>query len=144
MKIKLLSIILTGFFAVAAFAANNAIKDGTYKAETIKFDDHGWKPFLALTYQDGKITGIKFDYTSEQDGHLKTSDQAYGKSMAAATDTSPAIYTAQLSQSLLATQDIERVDGVTGATHSTEDFKILAAAAIEKAKKGDSATAKIE
>lgn len=144
MKINLLSIMLTGFFAVAAFAADGVIQDGTYRAETVNFDDHGWKPFLELTYQDGKIAAVKFDYTNEKDGRLKTSDQAYGKNMAAATGTSPEIYTVKLAQSLVAKQDIERVDGVTGATHSTEDFKILAGAAIENAKAGKTETAKVE
>ncbi|MEC5341689.1 FMN-binding protein [Brenneria populi] len=144
MKTKLLSIMLTGFFAVTVFAANDAIKDGTYKAESAKFDDHGWKPFLELIYKDGKITAVKFDYTSEKDGRLKTSDQAYGKSMTAAAGTSPEIYTAKLAESLVAKQDIADVDGVTGATHSTEDFKILASAAMENAKTGNLETAKVE
>ncbi|QTF08234.1 FMN-binding protein [Brenneria izadpanahii] len=144
MKIKLLSVILTGVFAVAVFAADSVIKDGTYKAEAANFDDHGWKPFLELTYQDGKISAVKFDYTSEKDGHLKTSDEAYGKTMAAVTGTSPAIYTVKLPQSLIEKQDIANIDGVTGATHSTEDFKKLASAAIENAKAGNSETTKVE
>ncbi|MBJ7220655.1 MULTISPECIES: FMN-binding protein [unclassified Brenneria] len=144
MKMKFLPIVLVGFVAVTAFAAESVIKDGTYKAEAIDFDAHGWKPFLDLTYKDGKITEVKFDYTSEKDGRLKTSDNEYIKKMAATTGTSPDIYTVKLSQSLLATQNIDAVDGVTGATHSTEDFKILAGAAIENAKAGNLETAKIE
>ncbi|EHD21689.1 MULTISPECIES: FMN-binding protein [Brenneria] len=144
MQTKLLAGILTGLFAVTAFAADGIIKDGTYKAETINFDDHGWKPFVELTYKDGKIAGVKFDYTSEKDGHLKTSDKEYGKKMASVAKTSPEVYTVKLAQSLLEKQNIEDVDGVTGATHSTEDFKILAGAAIENAKAGNTETAKIE
>ncbi|RLM25266.1 hypothetical protein BIY29_07055 [Brenneria alni] len=129
---------------MTVFAADGVIKDGTYKAETINFDDHGWKPFLELTYKEGKITAVKFDYTSEKDGHLKTSDEEYGKKMAAVAGTSPDIYTVKLSQSLLEKQTIEGIDGVTGATHSTDDFKILASAAMENAKAGNTETAKIE
>lgn len=144
MKMKLLPVILTAFFTVSVFAADSAIKDGTYKAEAIGFDEHGWKPFLELTYKDGKITDVKFDYTSESDGHLKTSDKEYIKKMHATTGTSPDIYTVKLPQALIEKQNVAEVDGVTGATHSTEDFKILAGAAIRNAKAGNQETAKIE
>ncbi|PWC20686.1 FMN-binding protein [Brenneria roseae subsp. roseae] len=144
MKMKLLPVVLTAFFAVSVFAAESAIKDGTYKAEATTFDENGWKPFLDLIYKDGKITEVKFDYTSEKDGHLKTSDEEYNQKMHAVTGTSPTIYTVKLSQSLLEKQNVAEVDGVTGATHSTEDFKILAGAAIKNAKAGNLETAKIE
>ncbi|MGL9736353.1 MAG: hypothetical protein ACR5LF_14620 [Symbiopectobacterium sp.] len=67
-------------------AADGAVKDGTYRAEAVNFDYKGWKPFVEVTYKDGKIATVKgkiatvkFDYNSQKDGHLKTTDVEYNK-----------------------------------------------------------------
>lgn len=144
MKLKYITLVLASLFTVSVFAADGAVKDGTYKAETVGFDDHGWKPFVDVTYKEGKIVAVKFDYTSKQDGHLKTTDADYNKKMKAATGVSPSEYTVKFANALVEKQDPEKVDAITGATHSSEDFVIVANAAIQNAKAGKTEVAKVE
>ena len=62
--------------------------------------------------------------------------------MYATTKTTPAKASKQLTNSLIITQNITKVDTVTGATTTTLDFKILSAVALDNAKKG-TPTAKV-
>lgn len=120
----------------------SGLKDGKYKAEASDFDERGWKPFVELDVKEGKITAVTFDYINK-DGKLKTEDAAYNKAMEDKTKTGPAKYTKQLEDSLIAKQDVAAVDTVAGATHSVDNFKKLAAKALENAKTGDTAVAKV-
>lgn len=118
-------------------------KDGTYKAEYDKFDERGWKATVTVEVKDGKVT--KADFTSvNQENKQKRDDEGYNKSMEEKSKTSPKKYEGELAKKLVEKQDPSKVDVVTGATHSTDDFKKLATAALENAKKGDTATAKVE
>lgn len=122
--------------ATAPAASQDGLKDGTYKAAYDNFDSHGWKATVQIDVKDGKIAACTFDYVNK-DGKLKTQDADYNSSMKAQNGTSPAEYSPKLAQSLVDTQDIAKVDSVTGATSSSNNFKTLAAAALEKAKTGD-------
>ena len=53
-----------------------------------------------------------------------------------ATKTTPGKASKQLTDNLIKTQDITKVDTVTGATTTTWDFKALSIAALDNAKKG--------
>lgn len=149
-KKSLLSLIAVATLAVTLFAGcgkkeeTAKIKDGTYKSEASDFDDKGWKPFVEVEYKDGKISSAKFDYTNKEDGHLKSTDQNYIKAMAAKSGTSPDKYTVELADALVEKQDVEKVDSVTGATHSADNFKALAKAAVENATAGKTDLAKVE
>jgi major membrane immunogen (membrane-anchored lipoprotein) len=99
-------------------------EDGAYKVEADKFDDKGWKPFVELEIKDHKISNINFDYINK-DGKLKTEDAAYKTKMEAVAKTYPEKYTAELEKQLVEKQSISKVDVVTGATHSVENFKLL-------------------
>lgn len=66
---KFIPIVVASLFAVGVHAADGAIKDGTYRAETVNFDDKGWKPFVEVTYKDGKIATVKFDYNRSSATH---------------------------------------------------------------------------
>ena len=120
----------------ATAPAADGLKDGTYKAAYDNFDSHGWKATVQIDVKDGKIAACTFDYVNK-DGKLKTQDADYNSSMKAQNGTSPAEYSPKLAQSLVDAQDIAKVDSVTGATSSSNNFKTLAAAALEKAKTGD-------
>lgn len=115
-------------------------KDGTYKAAYNKLDSHGWKGQVELTIKDNKITACTFDYVNK-DGALKSKDEGYNSAMLKASKTNPAEFSVKLPQSLLDKQKVDAVDTVTGATHSTQDFKSLVAAALANAVKGDTSTA---
>ncbi|MCT8978615.1 FMN-binding protein [Clostridium sp. CX1] len=123
-------------------ASTDALKDGKYKAEASDFDDKGWKPFVEMEVNGGKIATVKFDYTNK-DGKFKSEDAEYNKNMEAKVKTGPAKYTKQLSEDLVAKQDPAKVDTVTGATHSTDNFKKLSTQLVDNAKKGDTAVSKV-
>lgn len=123
-------------------ASTDALKDGKYKAEASDFDDKGWKPFVEMEVKDGKIATVKFDYTDKND-KLKSENAKYNADMEAKVKTGPAKYTKQLSEDLVAKQDPAKVDTVTGATHSTDNFKKLSTQLVDNAKKGDTAVSKV-
>jgi major membrane immunogen (membrane-anchored lipoprotein) len=138
-KILSLTLTLAFVFSIAlgsfAFAAKKTYVDGSYKAAYSAFDSHGWKAQIDITIKGDKITVVKFDYIN-QAGKFKTQDAAYNASMLKVNKTDPALYCPQLSKKLLASQDPSKVDVVTGATDSSNNFKALAAAALGNAKKG--------
>lgn len=151
-KKTLLSVIAAATLAVTVLAgcgkkedtAAAKIKDGTYKAEASDFDDKGWKPYVEVEYKDGKIASAAFDYSNKEDGHKKSTDEKYIAAMAAKSGTSPDKYTVELAKALVEKQDVEKVDSVTGATHSSENFKTLVKAAVDNATAGKTDTAKVE
>lgn len=122
------------------FLSDASYKDGTYKAAYDKLDSHGWKGQVELTIKGNEITACTFDYVNK-DGALKSKDAGYNSSMLKVAKTNPEEFSAKLPQDLLNKQNVDAVDTVTGATHSTKDFKDLVAAALAKAAKGDTTTA---
>lgn len=122
---------------------NKALQDGTYTAEDLKYDAHGWKASVTLTVSSGRISDAKFEYTAE-DGTTKSGNAAYGEKMAAAVGITPDEYMAGYAQKLVDTQDPTKVDTISGATTSHKDFKTLATAAIEASKAGNTTTSQIE
>ncbi|MEG2016872.1 MAG: FMN-binding protein [Clostridium sp.] len=132
--------ILTTFMAGCG---NKALQDGTYTAEDLKYDAHGWKASVTLTVSSGRISDAKFEYTAE-DGTTKGGNTAYGEKMAAAIGITPEEYIAQYTQKLIETQDPTKIDTISGATTSHKDFKTLATAAIEAAKSGNTTTTEVE
>lgn len=113
-----------------------AFKDGEYKGTYDKMDSHGWKPQIDIKIEGGKITKVDFDNVNK-DGKLKSQDEAYEASMKKAKNIGPKEYTPKLDQQLVDSQDAEKIDGVTGATSSSNEFKALSKAVLEKAKTGD-------
>lgn len=117
--------------------------DGTYRVEADKLDDKGWKPFLVLEIKDHTISAVNFDYANEAD-KLKSDDVEYQKSMEAVTGTYPAKYEEELEKQLLDKQVISIIDGVSGATSSTANFKALVEYALDDmAEVGETGTKKI-
>ncbi len=58
--------------------------------------------------------------------------------------TSPEEFQPKLAKDLVEKQDIAKVDSVTGATNSSNDFKKLAKAALDNAKAGKTEEAVVE
>ncbi len=120
------------------------LTDGTYKAEYDKFDGHGWKAYVEVKVEGGKITAVDFDYLNEK-GEKKTESAEYNESMKKVSGTSPEEFAPTLEKALVDSQDASKVDTVTGATSSTNDFKALSTKLIsEKIAKGDTATLVVE
>ncbi|QAT40407.1 FMN-binding protein [Clostridium sp. JN-9] len=111
-------------------------KDGTYKAAYDKFDGHGWKAQVSIDVKDGKIATVNFDYV-DKDGKLKSKNTGYETAMKKVNKVGPAEYTVTLDKALVEKQDISKVEAVTGATESSNNFKKLSTAALDNSAKGD-------
>lgn len=112
------------------------MQDGTYTLEETDFDENGWKVFIEMTVDDGKITSSKYNY-EDADGQLKTEDEDYQEMMKDKTGVGPQEFVKQLNDELVATGDAQLVDIVTGATHSSEAFVNYAQQLIQAAQKGN-------
>ncbi|MBY9077796.1 FMN-binding protein [Paenibacillus sp. HN-1] len=125
--------------APSAATAEGAFKDGVYKAQYDRNDVRNWKAYVELTVEGGKITKAYYDYSNDA-GELRSKNEAYIKGFSAANKFTPREAFDKLGEELVASQNAE-VDAVSGATHSSRNFNELAAAALEKAKAGDTAAA---
>ncbi len=113
---------------------------GTYRAEFDQPDSRGWTPFLVMKINDeGKIAEVNFDYISTE-GTFKTQDADYNQRMTAANGLGPQTYCPRFAKNLIIYQDPAQVDGITGATSSSQEFKQLAQAAYAAAEKGSQGT----
>ncbi|WP_105121264.1 FMN-binding protein [Streptococcus suis] len=155
-KVVLKSLVVLG--AVFAFAACGSkqeststssstketvvLKDGTYKAESSK-DDYGYKIVHTLTVKDGKISESKFDYEAE-DGSLKSANEEYNKKMKDKAGVSAGEAIEQLNAALVEKQELSAVEVVSGATHTSEDFKKSAEALLAAAAEGKTETVKLD
>jgi sex pheromone cAD1 len=148
MKKKLLSVILTLVFVLSLAtgcgkkeeaaapapapapttteqpATTPAGPNGTFKAEADKADDYGWKAYVELTYENGKLT--KVDADELKDGKRKTEDAGYNDAMKAKTKITVTEAYEQLEKTYLETG---KADVVAGATQTSNTFKTL----VEKA-----------
>ncbi len=111
-------------------------KTGTYEVAFDKADKNGWLGQVKIKMENDKITNIDFNYKNSITGELITDDDAHAKLMYEATKMTPATASKKLTDNLIKTQDVNKVDTVTGATTTSSDFKTLSAAALENAKKG--------
>lgn len=119
--------------APAAPAEATGLKDGSYTAAQDKYDDYGWMGQVTIEVKDGKIATVDFDYVNK-DKKLKSEDQGYIKAMEDKTKVNLAKAMVELEGSLVSKQDPAAVDAVSGATATSNDFKALAAKALESAK----------
>ncbi|BDD39322.1 MULTISPECIES: FMN-binding protein [Streptococcus] len=124
-------------------AAKTAVlKDGTYKSESGK-DKHGYKIVHTLTVKDGKISESKFDYQAE-DGSLKSTNEEYNKNMKDKAGVSAGEAIEKLNAALVAKQELSAVEVVSGATHTSEDFKKSTEALLKAAAEGKTETVKLD
>ena len=113
-----------------------AYKNGTYETSFDKQDKNGWLGKVKIKIINEKIANVDFNYTNVATGKLITEDEAHNKLMYAATKTTLIKASKQFKDNLIKTQDITKVETVTGATASTWDFKTLSGAALDNARKG--------
>ncbi|HFI0679280.1 TPA: FMN-binding protein [Streptococcus suis] len=115
----------------------SAWKDGTYKAES-GFDERGWKFVHEITIEGGKITASTADY-EDKDGNLKSENAEYNATMKEKSGVSSAESTDKLDEELLAAQSAD-VEVVSGATHTSENFKKSTEALLKAAEEGNTDT----
>lgn len=112
----------------------SGMKDGVYQVETKNADEHGGKAKASITVADGKIAEASF--IEFNDNGDKRTNEAYNKNMKDTAGTSPEEYEPQLEQQVVDKQSAE-IDGVSGATSSSDKAKALFVAAIENANEGN-------
>lgn len=97
------------------------------------FDERGWKQVLDVTFDGDTIVDAKTDYVNK-DGGLKSEDAEYNTNMEEKSGISAADALKALAEDLVAKQDPNAVDVVTGATSTSEGFIELAKQAVEQNK----------
>lgn len=140
-KKRIFGLIAATMLSVAVLAGcggsdENAMKDGTYEVEVAKVDEHGYKPSIKVEVKDGKIATVSYDEITAE-GASKRTDAEYNKKMKEfGKVTNPEEAFPALEKAVVEKQSAE-VDAFTGATTSSENFKKVAAKAIENAKAGN-------
>lgn len=120
-------------------------RDGSYRAEAKSYDLNGWKEYLAVRVENGKIISADYDAVNETDGRKKTEDAEYQeKYRAAGLGTDPADTAARLTDSYLERQESGKVDAVSGATNSSRHFVQLAEALEKRMKNGETGEIKVD
>lgn len=117
------------------------MQDGTYKLEEQNYSN-GYRTVFSMTVKDGKISESDYNYVNK-DGQKKTDDADYEKTMKEKAGTGPKEYIPALNESLVDKQEAGEVDTVSGATHSSDQFKIYAAQLINAAQNGNTSTIKV-
>lgn len=109
------------------------LQDGTYEVETKDADDNGGKARVSLVIKDGKINEAKYNEFTDKGN--KREDDEYNKMMKEQAGVSPKEFEPQIEEQVIQAQSIE-IDGVSGATGSSEKAKSLFSKALENAKAG--------
>lgn len=136
------STIVSSESSTSSSEQNVTYQDGEYRAEGAEYSN-GYKEYVVITIADGKISKAEFNAVNES-GDLKTDDEDYKASMEEQNGTYPEEYMKKLTDELVDTQSTDDVEAVTGATHSSSDFKVLADAALKNAEDGNTTTAIVE
>lgn len=132
----LLAALLSLLFLTACQSGERAMQDGFYSAQAAELDEHGWKEYITIYVSNGTIVTV--DYNAKNaSGFIKSWDMAYMTTMNAVDKTYPNKYTREYAEALVDRQDPNRIDVITGATHSHHSFQLLAQAAINQAYVGD-------
>lgn len=130
---------MLSIFAGCQKSPDKPLQDGSYTVSFDEPDSTGWKAFMTLDITEGRIVSVHYDYegTGENQGMLKSEDEAYNEAMLATKDTNPLLYLEELENALLLHQDPDQVDTVSGATTSSRDFRTFSTAALEAAREGN-------
>lgn len=137
-----LVILVIAALALLLRHSQRGMKDGYYTAEMAEFDEHGWKEYLCIQIKKGRIVSAEFNARNAS-GFIKAWDNSYMENMLRVTGTYPNKYTREYVQKLLEQQMDTEIDGISGASSSGNHFKLLAAAVVEQAKKGESDTIEV-
>jgi major membrane immunogen (membrane-anchored lipoprotein) len=116
--------------------AAKVYQNGTYSAETAEYS-HGWITFMEVTISDDKQTTVTFDCRNEEGGlKSETTEETYPM------DPHPTVWIPELEAQYMAVDIINysTVDGITGATHGSDDSMALFQLMLDAAKEGDTVT----
>ena len=139
----LLAVLLLALLLAACGGHEGKMQDGYYTAEAAEFDANGWKEYITIYVSSGTIVTVEYD-AKNASGFIKSWDMDYMRMMNESDGTYPNKYVREYGQALLNRQDPDVVDAIAGATHSHATFQLLARAAMEKARLGDTNVAFVE
>jgi major membrane immunogen (membrane-anchored lipoprotein) len=131
----LVSILGTMAYHLTPELPSDVMRDGYYTAEVAEYD-RGWKEFLSIYVNNGKIVTAEYD-AKNASGFMKSWDMEYMRRMNEIDGNYPSKYARAYVFDLINRQGIEGIDAMSGATESFDSFKTLAAAVIARAKAGD-------
>ena len=122
--------------------AGGDLKDGEYTLEEKNYSND-YRVVFSIVVKDGEITESKYDNINK-DGESKVDDEEYNKMMTEKAGIGPDEFIPALNEALVAAQNADGVEVVTGATHSTDTFKNYAQQLIQAAQAGNTDTITIE
>lgn len=129
-------------FSLTGCGSQTKMQDGFYSAEMSDYS-FGWKEYVCIMVKNDKIVYAEFN-AKDPSGYVKAWDNSYMQNMASVTGTYPNEYTRYYTAELLEKQSSSGVDALTGASTSGNHFKLLTAAVIEQAVKGNADTVIVE
>ena len=129
-------------FSLTGCGSQTKMQDGFYSAEMSDYS-FGWKEYVCIMVKSNKIVSVEFN-AKDPSGYIKAWDNNYMKNMFSVTGTYPNEYTRYYASELIEQQADIKVDALTGATNSGNNFSKLSAAVIQQAIKGDSQTVIVE
>ncbi len=130
-------ILLTTVLLVGCGTKQPKMHDGSYTAQMLEYSN-GWREYVTITVENGEI--VTTEYNAENaSGFIKSWDNDYMKRMKLAKGTYPNEYTRLYAAQLTGQTKAPKIDAITGASHSGENFQRLSYAVVEQAIKGDSA-----
>lgn len=142
MKKTLCFLLIVTVVLLGGCDSKKEMKDGFYTAEMSEYS-YGWKEYLCIMVKNKKIVYAEFN-AKDPSGFIKAWDNAYMKNMYSVNGTYPNEYTRNYVAQLIAGQDTDSVDALSGATSSYDNFKKLSVAVVEQAIKGDSDIVSVE
>lgn len=136
-KFTVLTLAIALMISMTACGSSN-IKDGVYSAQASEAS-HGWTDYLKVTYKDGAIVEVDYD-SLDADGNLKSATTAETYPM----DPLPSEWIPQLEDNILAADAADKIEAVAGATHASNNVKVLMEAVEKQAKEGNTETAVVD
>ncbi len=134
---KLFLLICLMMLAISCISCSDddTMKDGYYTAEMAEAS-FGWKEFVTITVKNNKIVAVEYNAKNDS-GFIKSWDNAYMRNMKGVNGTYPNKYTREYANQLYEKQSYDNIDTISGATSSGGNFRLLAKAVVEQAKKGN-------
>ncbi|GHV84956.1 hypothetical protein AGMMS50230_05640 [Spirochaetia bacterium] len=123
------------FTACTNSPGTSGLLNGYYTAEMEEFDSYGWKEYIAIYVNNGRIVTVEYN-AKNASGFIKSWDSDYMRLMNITDGTYPNEYTRNYATALLQLQKTGGIDVLSGATNSYHTFILLANAVLEQARSG--------
>lgn len=120
----------------------NVLQDGCYTAQMSDYS-FGWKEYVTIIVKNEEI--VSTEYNAENpSGFIKSWDNAYMNNMKPVSGTYPNEYTRYYAAQLTGQKAAPKIDIISGATSSGNNFQRLAEAVVKQGMKGDSTIAVVQ